>query len=180
MNLFKALPSALSAVRVVAMPFVVSAILEGDREAALVICLVAGPTDFFDGYLARRFGWTSRAGAWLDAVADKVLLSGIFLAFWKAAMTPGWLVAMIFGRDLLILSMAGIGLAFTPIRDFPPSVWGKLSTNVQIVTVLVVLVGSAAAVTASIWTCAAATGFSGFHYFYSGIRRLEQLRRKAD
>lgn len=156
------------------------AILRRDHVTALALLMVAGSTDFFDGYLARRYDWKTRAGAWTDAVADKGLLSAVFIALAISGAAPAWLVYLIFGRDLLILLMAMIGLLFTPIRDFPPSVWGKLSTNVQIVTALACLLPFEGVRTALIYVCTATTAFSGIHYFYSALKRLRGLRAAAN
>ena len=174
------IPTLLSASRIAFAPFVVAAILDRDHSRALALLMVAGSTDFFDGYLARRYDWKTRAGAWTDAVADKGLLSAVFISLAISGAAPAWLVYLIFGRDLLILLMAVIGLLFTPIRDFPPSLWGKLSTNVQIMTALACLLPFEAARTVLIYVCTATTPFSGGHYFYSALKRLRGLRRAAN
>lgn len=170
------LPTVLSASRIVFAPFVVLAIMQGARTEALVLMAIAGSTDFFDGFLARRYRWQTRTGAWMDAVADKTLLSAIYIALALSGAAPAWLVGLIFGRDLLILVLAAVGLAFTPIRDFPPSVWGKLSTNVQILTALGLVAGLTTGREVLIGACAAATLGSGIHYFYSALKRLAALR----
>ena len=178
------IPTLLSLVRLVAAPFVFHTITGGDARNAFLWVVPVGLTDFFDGYLARRFGWQSRYGAWADAVSDKVLLSAIFIALAVIGAVPVWLVALIFGRDVVILSMAGYALAFTTMRDFPPSLWGKLSTNVQIFTsgsMLVALTGwwapASTIAAVMVWVAAAATGFSGVHYVYVGVQRLASARR---
>ncbi|MEZ5399122.1 MAG: CDP-alcohol phosphatidyltransferase family protein [Bryobacteraceae bacterium] len=180
----RSLPTILSLARAFVTPWVVLAVMRGDRAQALALCCAAGFTDFLDGFLARRFGWTSRVGAWTDAVADKVLLSTLYVAFGIAAWAPWWLVALVLGRDLLILAMAAIGLLFTPIRDFPPSIWGKVSTNVQIATALVVLLGPGTAGEAAISTffglCATMTAVSGFHYVVAAVQRFRRLPPSAD
>ena len=81
---------------------------------------------------ARRYSWTSRLGAWLDPLADKALLVTLFVTLGMIGAFPWWLVALVLARDAVILLMAGIAFAFTAIRDFPPSIWGKLSTIVQV------------------------------------------------
>jgi cardiolipin synthase len=173
----KFLPSALSALRIVATPLVVLAILAGNRWHALCLLAVAGATDFFDGFLARRYGWQSRLGAWLDAVADKALLVAVYIALALAGWAPAWLVYLVFGRDVIILFMALIGLALTPFRDFPPSIWGKISTNIQIVTALGLLLGVGWLRNPLLAACAVATGWSGIHYIFSGVKRLATLRQ---
>ena len=94
----------------------------------------AALTDILDGAVARRFRLATPAGAWLDPVADKCLLSGVFLALAAAGTVPWWLVGIVFGRDFYILAGAATVMLLTPVRKFPPSIWGKVSTLVQIVT----------------------------------------------
>ena len=176
----KILPSLLSASRIVFAPFVVVSIMRGEMAQAVYLLMVAGSTDFFDGFLARRYHWQTRTGEWMDGVADKTLLSAVFIALALAGVAPLWLVYLIFGRDLLILLMAVIGLLFTPIRDFPPSVWGKLSTSVQIVTALGMLLGLTTGRNVLIGACATATAWSGAHYFYSAVKRLRALGSRTN
>ena len=101
---------------------------------ALVLFCIAGLTDVVDGGLARRFGWTTAAGAYLDPIADKMLLSTVFICLAEWGALPWWFVAVVFGRDVLILAASAFALAFTRLRKFPPSFWGKLSTFLQILT----------------------------------------------
>jgi len=176
----KFLPTILSLSRIAAAPFVWRSITSRDWDTAVPLCILFGLTDLLDGQLARRFGWTSRFGAWSDAIGDKVLLGTVYIALAVAGRAPAWLVGLVFGRDVFILLMAAIGLLFTRIRDFPPSLWGKLSTNVQIATALVLLLDAALARPWFIGLCTVTTVLSGLHYFYSGILRLRAIASKAD
>src|SRR4051795_5272547 len=126
------LPNFFTLLRVVLTPFVIQAIISGRHMVALELFAIAAFTDILDGAAARRLQLTTRTGAYFDPIADKLLLSGVFLALAAARIVPWWLVAIIFGRDLLILSGVGAVLLFTSVRGFPPSVWGKASTFVQI------------------------------------------------
>ncbi len=169
------LPSALSVSRIFFTPPIAWAILDHQFPRAFLLCWVAGATDFFDGLVARRYGWESRTGAWLDAVSDKVLLSTIYVCFAITGDAPPWLVLLILGRDVMILLLALVGIAFTPIRDFPPSIWGKLSTNVQIATAAAVLAGPPWLKPWALLLCAVATAWSGAHYFFLAIQRWRML-----
>jgi cardiolipin synthase len=114
----------------------------------------------------------SRAGACFDPIADKILLSLIYVALGLAHVIPWWMVGTVFGRDLLILSMAAYGLLFTSVRKFPPSVWGKVSTFLQISATLVVIGdcgGIPAPVELAVWLMVMATIWSGVHYIWRGI-----------
>src|SRR5512136_2329891 len=92
------IPNSLTLIRILLAPVVVAAILQGHLSAALAWFLAAGATDVIDGAVARRFGLITNAGAYLDPIADKLLLSGSFLALAVAKLVPWWLVAVIFGR----------------------------------------------------------------------------------
>ena len=175
MNLLPWLPSALSVSRIFFTPPIAWAILEHHFPRAFLLCWIAGGTDYFDGLLARRYGWESRTGAWLDAISDKVLLSTIYVCFAITGDAPGWLVALVLGRDVMILLLALLGILFTPIRDFPPSIWGKLSTNAQIATAAAILAGPDWLKPWALALCALATAWSGVHYLVSGIRRWKML-----
>jgi cardiolipin synthase len=95
--------------------------------------ILIGITDVVDGFLARRYGASSRLGAYLDPIADKVLLSGTFLVLALTGAIEWWLTAVVLGRDVLILAAAGVLYFAAARRNFPPSPWGKISTFVQIV-----------------------------------------------
>jgi cardiolipin synthase len=168
------LANVLTLVRVVLAPLVVRAILAREFGPALVLFLIAGATDGLDGLAARRLKTQTRFGAYLDPIADKLLLSASFLAFGICGAVPWWLVALIFGRDLLILAMAGLALLFTRHRQFSPSVWGKISTFCQIAAALAVLAhGASLSMTFSpeplLWVAAAATAWSGAGYVWRGV-----------
>jgi cardiolipin synthase len=165
--------------RLALVPFVVRAILHGNHLVALVLCVVAGLTDVLDGALARSFNLASQTGAYLDPVADKCLLSGIFLALGSSGIVPWWFVAVVFGRDVYILVgvLAFIGL--TKIRKFPPSIWGKACTFVQISTAVVWMTRNIMNVpvldalsSGMLWVCAIFTIGSGLHYTMRGIQML--------
>jgi cardiolipin synthase len=170
-------PNLLTLSRLALAPFVVRAILDRRLRQALLLLAIAGLTDCLDGALARRFNWRTRLGAYLDPIADKALLSFGYLALGGAGLVPWWLVGIIFGRDLLILTVAGL-LLLAGRRNFPPSAWGKLSTFLQIATaVTVISVGAwrpeaAGRLGFLWWTTAAATAWSGMHYAW----RIRSLR----
>ncbi len=160
-------------------PVIAYAVLQEKLMAAFALGWIAGFTDFLDGFLARRFGWQSRLGAALDAVSDKVLLSSVYLALAITSHIPLWFALLVFGRDIFILLIGAIGLAFTPIRDFPPSWFGKLSTNLQLLTAGAVMYGFEPLIRPMIWAAAALTALSGAHYFFLGLSKLREVRAKA-
>ena|ERR1051326_909372 len=169
-NLFTLLRLALA-------PVIVWAILQGSHLLALVLFVFAGFTDVIDGALARGFGQVTQWGAYLDPIADKCLLSGIFLALGSSGIVPWWFVAVVFGRDLFILLGVLGFLSLTKVRAFPPSVWGKASTFIQICTAVVWMTRNTlhspvldALASGMLWVCAVFTIWSGFDYTLRGIQ----------
>ena len=160
----------LTLLRIVLVPFVILAILEDRHSLALALFAGAALTDILDGAVARRFRPATPAGAWLDPVADKCLLSGAFLALAAAGMMPWWLVGIVFGRDFYILAGAASVMLLTSVRKFPPSIWGKVSTFVQILTVVVSMAGYVGAARVMLWPCAAFTVWSGIHYTWRTVQ----------
>ena len=104
--------------------------------AVLWMFAFLGITDVIDGYLARKLKATSRIGAYIDPLADKLLLSGMFVVLAATGAIETWLAVAVLGRDVLILVAAGTLFFATGRRNFPPSPWGKLSTFVQILFVM--------------------------------------------
>jgi cardiolipin synthase len=179
MRTWLTLPNLFTLARLLLAPAIACAILKGRAFAALSLFAVAAATDLIDGYLARHFGATTAAGAFLDPIADKLLLAGVYLALALAGSIPWWLVCVIFGRDLLILAASAVALLATKLRAFPPSVWGKASTFFQILTAVACMGRNAfgwpllAALSAVlIWPTLALTVWSGVHYGWRGVRLL--------
>ncbi|MCC6858348.1 MAG: CDP-alcohol phosphatidyltransferase family protein [Bryobacterales bacterium] len=160
-----------TAVRVVLAPLTIRSILRQQHEAALTFFLCAALTDGLDGFLARRLGCMTQVGAYLDPLADKLLLSGTYLALAAISSVPAWFVVLVFGRDLLILGGAAALFLVARRRRFPPTPWGKLSTFFQILYAVTVLVANAMPSepaggwqAAVLWPASLATAWSGIHY----------------
>jgi cardiolipin synthase (CMP-forming) len=175
MPLWANLPNLFTFLRLVLVPFIIQAILAGRHELALGLFAIAAATDVLDGAAARHLRLTTRMGAYFDPIADKFLLSGVFLALAAARIVPWWLVTIVIGRDLYILLGALTMRVTIGVKAFPPSIWGKASTLLQIVTVVFWIARDAfpgpvfnAAASAAIWPCVAATVFSGLHYTWRG------------
>ncbi|GIU73148.1 MAG: CDP-alcohol phosphatidyltransferase [Bryobacteraceae bacterium] len=176
------LPNALTLLRVALTPAVGVSLARNDARTALPLLAAAALSDAADGWLARRLGATSSAGAYLDPIADKLLAATVFVGLASAGRLPGWLAALVLGRDLLILLFAWWALRFTRLRRFPPSGWGKLSTILQfslgVGCVLEMAAPAAwldALVRMLIPPVAAATAWSGLHYGWTAVRRLRQM-----
>jgi cardiolipin synthase len=129
----KHLPNLLTAARLALTPYLFWLMVRHEYRTIIPWFIVIGVTDVVDGFLARRFNASSRLGAYLDPIADKVLLSGTFLVLALTGAMEGWLAVVVLGRDVVILAAAGVLYLASGRRNFPPSPWGKLSTFVQIV-----------------------------------------------
>jgi CDP-diacylglycerol--glycerol-3-phosphate 3-phosphatidyltransferase len=124
--------------RIALVPIVMALILVGDtvsRAYAIAAALfaVAALTDFFDGYLARRWRTTTKLGSFLDTTADKFLVAGVLIALVAVGRASPWFAAIIVGRELLILGLRGVVAADGTVM--PPSIWGKLKAVVQFIAI---------------------------------------------
>lgn len=160
----KHLPNLLSAGRLAIAPYIFFLLWTAAFENALIWIGIAALTDALDGFLARRLGVCSRSGALLDPLADKILLSGSFLALALAGAAPGWLAAVVLGRDAVLLAGAVAALLARAPRDLAPSVLGKTSTVVQTLYVIAVLAASPVPLLA--YVTAAITLWSGAAYIW--------------
>lgn len=126
------LPNAISLLRIVLVVPLLAAILRGSFQAALLIALVAGVSDGVDGFLARHFHWQSRLGSILDPAADKLMLVGCMLVFGALNEAPVWLVALVVGRDLVIVLGALAWHRIIGNFEARPSWLSKTTTVAQI------------------------------------------------
>ncbi len=132
-------PNIISLGRVILVPLVFWLLVTGQTQAAFFAFIVAGISDAVDGYLAKTFGWTTELGAYLDPLADKLLIVSIFLALGVGGKLPLWLVIAVASRDILIVSAIVLSwLLGNPVRIKP--LWvSKANTVAQIVLVGTVL-----------------------------------------
>ena len=171
------LPNLFTLARLLLAPFIAADILHDHYGRAIILLIVAGFTDVMDGFLARRLAASTPAGAYFDPIADKILLSVIYISLGVVGAMPWWMVAVVFGRDVLILAMAAYGLLFTRLRKFPPSVWGKISTFFQIAAALAVMgdrAGVPAPAAPALALMVAATIASGLHYVWRAVGMLRE------
>ena len=133
------MPNLLTIARICLAPFLVSAVLEGRFLVGFVLFVVAGISDALDGALARMLQQRTVLGQYLDPVADKLLLSTLFLVLTHMNLIPIRVTALVFGRDVAILVVAAILYTAVGRRDFKPSFFGKANTLAQIMAVAVVL-----------------------------------------
>jgi cardiolipin synthase len=129
------LPNLLSALRLLAAPLAAFLIVAGDDLAALLVFALAGASDAADGFIARRWGHTSRFGAWLDPAADKLLMLACLVALYRVGAAPLWLTALVVGRDLSLGAGAVLAKGLSLPLHIAPIRLGKASTLMQIVYV---------------------------------------------
>jgi cardiolipin synthase len=137
------IPNILTAFRLLLVPPVVVLMLKDEFMPALVLFAVAGFSDAVDGFLARRYNWTSRIGGLMDPLADKLLMVSSYLTLGWLGLLPVWLVALVIVRDLVIVTGAVIYNARIEQVEATPSVVSKLNTLAQILLVLSVLFSQA-------------------------------------
>jgi cardiolipin synthase len=135
----RAAPNLLTVMRLFIIPFLVIEILDGSYQIAFALFMLAGISDALDGLLARWLSQRTTLGLYLDPIADKLLLSTLFLVLTHVGLMPRYVTVLVFSRDLGILLIATLLFATNTLRDFHPSLFGKLNTMVQIVALVVIL-----------------------------------------
>src|ERR1035437_4622425 len=179
LNPFRTAPNLLTLLRICLAPFLVAAILDNHYMLSFGLFLAAGLTDALDGTAARLLKQRSVLGQYLDPVADKLLLSTLFLVLMHKGLIPPLVTVLVFGRDVGILVVAAILYAAVGRREFSPSVFGKANTLAQVAAVAAVLLHQITAAswvavfcTAALWATMTLTVVSGLHYAWVAARRV--------
>jgi cardiolipin synthase len=136
---FRAAPNLLTLMRLFIIPFLLIEILEGNYGIAFALFMLAGISDALDGLLARWLSQKTTLGQYLDPIADKLLLSSLFVVLTHVGLIPLYVTVLVFSRDVGILLISTLLFVTGTLRDFRPSVFGKLNTFVQIVALIAVL-----------------------------------------
>ncbi|GAC1627286.1 MAG: CDP-alcohol phosphatidyltransferase family protein [Candidatus Acidiferrum sp.] len=172
-------PNQITFLRLGILPFFFILISYDQYRWALLVLVLAGLSDGVDGLLARRLNQRSALGAYLDPLADKLLLSSSFLLLAFKSKIAWWLTIIVLGRDVLILVVAAVIILIQGYRPFPPSLLGKSTTFFQIVLVFVVVFGAAypdprlvAVGHFLTYAVPVLTIASGFHYSFTMATRL--------
>lgn len=180
-------PNLLTLLRLIFIPLTVIAVLDNHYRWALGIFILAGISDGLDGLLARLLKQKTVLGQYLDPIADKLLLSTMFLVLATMHKIPWSVTVLVFSRDIIIVIICALLYATGLIRVFKPSWWGKANTGVQIVTVPLVLLREASgarwigiAKRAGVWATIALTIFSGVHYALRVAFELRGTSTKAE
>ncbi len=132
-------PNQLTLLRMIFVPFIVIELVEGRYFWALLLFVIAGFSDGLDGLLARKLHQQTLLGQYLDPIADKLLLSTMFLVLSILHKIPWRFTVLVFGRDISILAASAVLFAIAGLRNFRPSIFGKANTFSQIAAVFFVM-----------------------------------------
>jgi len=132
-------PNQLTLLRMVFVPFIVIHLVEGHYLWALIVFVIAGFSDGLDGLLARTLHQQTLLGQYLDPIADKLLLSTMFLVLSILHKIPWKYTVVVFSRDISILAAGAVLFAIAGLRDFRPSIFGKANTVSQIGAIFFVM-----------------------------------------
>ncbi len=125
--------------RLFIIPFLVIEILDGNYRWAFGLFVLAGISDALDGLLARMLSQKTTLGQYLDPIADKLLLSTLFVVLTHVGLIPQYVTVLVFSRDVGILLISALLYMTNALRDFRPSLFGKLNTVAQILALVGVL-----------------------------------------
>jgi cardiolipin synthase len=186
-NPLRSAPNLLTLLRICLAPFLVISVVERRFTVAFVLFLMAAVTDAMDGLLARWLRQRTQLGQYLDPVADKLLLSSLFLVLTQMGILEPRIAVLVFGRDIGMLLTAIILYATTNLRDFRPSLLGKANSFSQVVTIGVVLLNLiyqepwvAEARTAMLDATIFLTVASGFHYAWVASQRIGLVTESSE
>ncbi len=185
------IPNLLSLLRMGLIPLFVILVVNGDLRKALLVFVVAGVTDALDGFIARFWHQQSPLGAYLDPIADKLLLTTAYVMLSIPGLNhgtriPPWITILVIARDVLMVSVALVLYLAAGVKRFPPSALSKVNTILQVAAVVLVLVSGAfpdlrsveLAAETTLYLVAGLTVASGLHYIYLYSHRKvrEELR----
>ncbi|MGB2672205.1 MAG: CDP-alcohol phosphatidyltransferase family protein [Candidatus Acidiferrum sp.] len=172
-------PNQITLLRLGFLPFFLILISYESYKWALLVLVVAGFSDGVDGLLARSLNQRSSLGAYLDPIADKLLLSSSFIILAFKKKIAWWLTIIVFSRDILILVVAVVILLIWGYRPFPPSIFGKTTTAFQIILVFTVVFFAAfpafhlaRIIHLLVYGVTFISIFSALHYSFSTTRSL--------
>ena len=172
-------PNQITLLRLGFLPFFLILVFYEEYRWALGVLVFVACTDAVDGFLARRLRQKSALGAYLDPIADKLLLSSSFVVLSMGKKIAWWLTIMVLSRDVLLLVVAAVIITVQGYRPFPPSLLGKATTFFEIALVFFVVYAAGfpnerapQLIHYFSYMVAAFVFVSGFHYAFSVARRL--------
>ncbi len=175
------IPNLITLIRIVLTPLFIICLIQGRYRQALKIFVLAGVSDLADGLIARWWQQKSRLGSYLDPAADKLLMSSSFVTLSISHLIPSWLTVVVISRDVIL----GLGALILRLADYPlvvrPSLAGKLTTTLQLLTVGLVLLLRGKLVQLPVgvlsvffYLTGIFTAVSGIHYLYRGLMLVSQ------
>ena len=177
------IPNILTVIRILLTPLFIIFLLRDLFSFALLVFTIAAISDGLDGLLARYFNQHSVLGAYLDPIADKLLLTSAFVCLAVLKIVPAWLTVIVLSRDILIV-IGIIVFAITNIHiEMKPSLVSKFTTVAQLLTILLTLLdlkipGVQLIKWSFYWLTAGLTITSGLHYIYFGLNILQKASGK--
>ncbi len=178
-------PNQITLLRLLFIPFVIIAVFDAHWRWALALLIAAAFSDALDGLLARTLHQQTLLGLYLDPIADKMLLSSLFLVLSFVKKIPWKYTVLVFTRDIGIVLTAVVLYAAVGFRDFRPSIFGKINTACQIATVWFVVLAQvveaqwlAIMVKALLYTTFTFTTISAVHYVLLTGQRLRSEQPK--
>lgn len=175
------IPNFLSLLRIILVPVFVIFLIQSEYDKALITFVVAGLTDALDGTLARLLKCQTTLGAYLDPIADKLLLVTSFVTLAIFQIIPAWLAVLVISRDFIILLGIAILTLMSVAYEIKPAVVGKITTALQVTTIFLALLYKAVThdfgyywIVGLCWATALFTVISGLVYIIRGIRILNK------
>ncbi len=173
------IPNLITLARILLTPLFIIFLIQGRYQKALIVFVLAGLSDLADGLIARSWHQKSPLGAYLDPLADKLLMAASFVTLSIARLIPSWLTVVVLSRDVVLV----FGVLILRLADYSleirPSFWGKWTTTLQVFTVLLVLVSKLWPLPMDLLqVCFYLTGIltavSGVLYIYGGLAQMGQ------
>lgn len=169
------IPNLLTIFRILLVPVFIIFIINDRMVMALAVFILAGLTDGIDGLIARVFNQKTPLGAYLDPIADKLLLCSAFLALTLRDILPNWLTVIVISRDVIILGGVVVLSLMKKEVKVQPSMASKITTWLQVITIILAILSMEKAffiLDPAIWITALFTTLSGFQYIYRGVRLI--------
>jgi cardiolipin synthase (CMP-forming) len=176
-------PNEITLLRLIFIPFVIIAVFDANWGWALGLLIAAGLSDALDGLLARTLHQQTLLGQYLDPIADKLLLSSLFLVLSFVKKIPWKYTVLVFSRDICLVGTSVVLYATVGFRDFRPSIFGKINTACQISAVFFVVLSQVVdahwvliAVKVLLYATFTFTTISGLHYVLLTGQRLRNTQ----
>lgn len=169
-------PNSLTILRILLIPVFVGFLIYGRYGYALTVLLLAGLTDSLDGTIARVANQRTKLGAYLDPLADKLLLTTGFMTLAALHLVPSWIAILVVSRDIILMTGTLLARLTESRVDISPTVLGKGTTLFQLAYLVLVVFFTShrmdlALIQPVLYLMVALTVLSGFHYLYRGYLR---------